>query len=430
MPSPKNNSQSSLDSTNLRKNFVWNVIGSTAWAFTSLFFMMIATRLNNIDDAGIFSFAFSLGVTFLTIGTYSGRTFQVTDKNHKTNDSDYFYLKLATSFTMLVVGLVFCLLRGYSGQKFIVIMFLVFARALEALSECAYAVIQKKDRLFQVGRSMFMKALGSLAGFFALDYLTHSLTLSCAMIILANLLLLVCYDLPKAFKTGFHFEKFRVNRVWYLLKIGFFTFGFSFLNLYLINAARYALDSAASDSAQTIYGIIAMPATMLSLIGQYLIQPFLTSFKKFFATDAKQFQNLVVKLCLALSGIGLFCLLIAWLLGIPVLELLYAIDLDGNVGNLLCIIVGGVFCSLVLVISTALVTMRRTSDQFWIYCAVSLAALGFSHLLVAANGIVGACLSYMFSMILLFAVYVGVFYARLRQLKQNPAQEVRRAEQE
>lgn len=51
-------------SPNLRKNFTWNLVGSTAWAFVSLFYMMIVTRINGIDDAGIFSFAFSTASFF------------------------------------------------------------------------------------------------------------------------------------------------------------------------------------------------------------------------------------------------------------------------------------------------------------------------------------------------------------------------------
>lgn len=429
MPTPKNN-PSGIDSTNLRKNFIWNTIGSTIACFSSLIYMMIVTRLNGIDDAGIFSFAFSLAATFLVIGTYSGRTFQVTDKNKKTTDSDYFYMKAATCTAMLVVGLSFCLIRGYSGDKFIIIMSLIIFRALEAVAESIFAVIQKKDRLYQVGRSMLIKSLCSLIGFFMVDYFTRNITLACTMVIVGHLLPMIFYDLPRLAATGFKFGKFDASKVCYLLKIGFFTFGFTFLNLYVINAARYALDSTTSDSAQTIYGIIAMPATVLSLIGQYILQPFLTSFKKLFSTDAVKFQNLVVKLCLVLLGVGIFCVVAAWLLGIPVLELLYAIDLDGNLLGLVLIIIGGVFNAFVLVISTALVTMRRTSDQFWIFSVVSLIMLGLSHMFVGRWGIFGAYLSYMVSMILLFAMCTGVFAYRMRGLKQNFAEEVKRAAQE
>lgn len=427
MSNVKNPNSSGLISTNLRKNFIWNTLGSTAFSFISLFFMMTVTRLNGIDDAGIFSFAFSTATVFLVIGNYSGRTFQVTDKNHKTTDSDYFSLKFVTCAAMLIVGIIFCLVRGYSGDKILIIILLTSFRALEAMSESIYAVIQKQNRLYQVGQSMFIKAILSLVGFILLDYLTRSIALSCTIIIIAHVLTIVFFDLPRLAKTGFHFDGFKLRKVRYILKIGFFTFGFTLLNIYLINAARYALDSIADNSSQTIYGIIAMPATVLGLIGQYLIQPFLTNFKKFFATDAFKFQNLVIKLCLFILGAGAICLVAAWLLGIPVLELLYAIELDGNLTNLLLIIVGGISSALTLVISTALVTMRRTGAQFWIYCIASVIALATSRFLVASYGVFGACLSYMFSMILLFIMYLGVFWYHLSALKRNPTQEVKRA---
>lgn len=430
MSSATNPNPSGLVATNLRRNFLWNMVGSTASAFISLFLMMTVTRLNGIDDAGIFSFAFSTAMIFYVIGIYSGRTFQVTDKNHKTTDSDYFSLKFITCAAMLIVGIIFCLVRGYSSDKILIIMLLTSFRALEAVSESIYAVIQKQNRLYQVGQSMFIKATLSLVGFILLDYLTRNIILSCAIIIIAHSLTIIFFDLPRLAKTGFHLERFNLQKVQYLLKIGFFTFGFTLLNLYIINAARYAIDSSASDSDQTIYGIIAMPATMLSLVGQYLIQPFLTNLKKFFATNVRSFQNLVIKLCFAVLGIGAICLIAAWLLGIPVLELLYAIELNGNLLGLILIIIGGIFNTLVLVISTALVTMRRTGAQFWIYCIVSVAALIISHLLVASSGVFGACLSYMLSMILLFIMYTSVFCYHLRALKRNPTQEVTHAAHE
>ncbi len=263
MSKPKSPDAPQLISTNLHKNFIWNTIGSTASAFISLFLMMVVTRLNGIDDAGVFSFAFSTAALFLVIGTYSGRTFQVTDKNKKTTDSDYFYLKFATCFAMFVVGVTFCLIRGYSSDKFLVIMLLTGFRILEALAECVYAVVQKKNRLYQAGQSMLIKAVFSLIGFIIVDYLTRSIALACIAIVVVYILVIVFFDLPRLMRTGFYFEKFKPKRVIYLLKIGFFTFGFTLLNFYVINAARYAIDSSASDSAQTIYGIIAIPATVL-----------------------------------------------------------------------------------------------------------------------------------------------------------------------
>ena len=38
---------------NLKKNTIWNIIGTGINAFASLFFMIIATRINDVYEAGI-----------------------------------------------------------------------------------------------------------------------------------------------------------------------------------------------------------------------------------------------------------------------------------------------------------------------------------------------------------------------------------------
>ena len=63
---------------NLKKNFILNSIGSTIYAFTSLFFLIIVTRINDINEAGIFTFAFSNACLLQVICTYSVLSFQVT----------------------------------------------------------------------------------------------------------------------------------------------------------------------------------------------------------------------------------------------------------------------------------------------------------------------------------------------------------------
>ena len=70
---------------NTRKNTIWNIIGTTINAFSSLFFMIIVTRVNGVFDAGIFTFAFSTATMFNIIGVYAGRIYQVTDNDNNTN---------------------------------------------------------------------------------------------------------------------------------------------------------------------------------------------------------------------------------------------------------------------------------------------------------------------------------------------------------
>ncbi len=50
---------------NTKKNVIWNMIGTTANAFNSLFFMIIVTRINGLKDSGIFYTCFFIGLFVL-----------------------------------------------------------------------------------------------------------------------------------------------------------------------------------------------------------------------------------------------------------------------------------------------------------------------------------------------------------------------------
>ena len=91
----------------LKKNFIWNSLGSTIYSFTSLFFMIIVTRINGVNEAGIFTFAFANACFLQVIGTYAGRTYQVTENNKNITDNDYVYNRIISSVFMILIGILF-----------------------------------------------------------------------------------------------------------------------------------------------------------------------------------------------------------------------------------------------------------------------------------------------------------------------------------
>ena len=108
-----------------RKNFIWNTIGSTFNSFTSLLFMVILTRINGIDQSGVFTFCFSLACLLQIIGTYSGRTYQVSNKDKSISDSDFIYSRFFTTLVMLVIGILYCFVRGYNFEKCTILLLLI-----------------------------------------------------------------------------------------------------------------------------------------------------------------------------------------------------------------------------------------------------------------------------------------------------------------
>ena len=77
-------------------------MGSGISSFISLFFLIIVTRINGTDIAGVFTLTFATALMFYTLALYSGRTYQVTETDKKINDDDFIKHRLITSLLMIL----------------------------------------------------------------------------------------------------------------------------------------------------------------------------------------------------------------------------------------------------------------------------------------------------------------------------------------
>ena len=273
---------------NIKKGFIWNMIGSTTNAFLSLFLMIIVTRSNGLNQAGIFTFAFSLSCLLQVIGIYSGRAYQVTERNDEIVDSDFIIHKVITCLIMLLVSFIYLGFHHYSLSKNLIILSLVIYKLLEAFSEVYYGIIQKNGNLYQVGISLFLKSVLSIFLFAVIDVFTNNLLLSIIIMIVIQVLVLVGYDIRNANKFLVK-KKGEKSCLFLIMKSGASIFIVTLLTQYIINAPKYAIDSFSTNEVQTIYGIIAMPATIIILISQFLIYPFLTKLTNLL--DQKRKEN-------------------------------------------------------------------------------------------------------------------------------------------
>ncbi len=406
--------------SNDKKNFIWNSIGSTVNSLTSLFFMIIVTRLNGIDSAGVFTFAFSFAIFAQVIGNYFGRSYQVTNIDDDIKDSDFVYSRIFTCILMALFSFAFVFFKNYTNYKVLIILLLVLFRMIESYGEVLYGIVQKGNNLYKVGISMFFKALFSVLLFFCFDYFWNNLYLAILSISLVNLLIIIFYDYKNVKKLGFSFYRFNKSSFRKILFDGFLIFLFTFLTQYVLNASKYSIDDLLTDSFQTIYGIIVMPATVMVLCAQFLVQPFLTRFAKYLKEKKfSNFSQLVFKLCLYVFIFGILATVFCYFFGIPILEFIYGLELHDYINSLLLIIGASTFFGISYVFSNVLITLRKNFIQVIIYGFVALVAFFLSNLFVRSYGVFGACLSYFISMFILAILYFVVCVYYLKRIVKN-----------
>lgn len=401
----------------MKKNIIWNAIGSTISSFSSLFFLIIVTRINGLDEAGIFTYSFSTACILYTIGVYYGRAYQVTE-NDNYSDTDYIYNRITTCILMLVAAVIFLLIKNYSGYKTTILFLLCLFKSVEAFSECIYAIIQKKNKLENVGKSMTLKTIIGLTIFIVSDLITKNIIISIFSIIFVNIIFVLFYDKKNAGKL--EISKFNKKTNEKLLKAGLYTFGFSLLSIYVINASKYAIDGRLSDDMQAIYGIIIMPATIMSLFSQFIIQPYLLNLKnRLKDNDFRGFINATIKIMTFMLIIGIIAIIGAYLIGLPVLEMVYGVSLKLYKLDFLIIMIGSLFYGYTVLMSLLLITMRKTFSQFIILLITSIIALFLSNYFVINYDLGGASIAYALIMFIEFIMYLIMMIYYFKKLKVN-----------
>ena len=389
------------------KNFIWNTIGTGFNAFNSLFFLVIVTRINGIETAGIFSIAYATATILYTLALYSGRLCQVTDIEEKIKDKDYIANRAITCWIMLIGAAGFLLIQQYSPFKTGVFALLAIFKGLEAFSDILYGIMQKNGILYKAGQSLTMKGVVGVVLFLIIDYFTKSLLLACLALVIINLVVLIVFDYLLIGKILID-KKSKVSKanVLSILKSEFFVFINSFAGIYILNAPKYAIDRFLTEDIQAIYGYIMMPATVMTLFTQFIVQPILGKLKELYEKkDFKAFNSVTFKIKLIVIAFGGFAVGAAYLLGPEFLGLIYGVELLDYRMNL-CVIIGSyIFYAISYVNLVTLTTIRHTFVQFVIYMISMVIAFIGSNILVKKFGIDGATFSCTITLAVQFLMY-------------------------
>ncbi|MBE6069770.1 MAG: hypothetical protein E7211_19070 [Clostridium lundense] len=211
-------------------------------------------------------------------------------------------------------------------------------------------------------------------------------------------------------------DEHKTLQVRQLLISCFPVFASAFLAYYIGNAPKYAIDSQLSDELQAIYGFISMPVFVIGLLNSFIFNPILFSLSCMWEErQLKKFRSSIVKQTVIVSGITVVCIAGAFVLGIPVLSILYNTDLAGYKAELLWLLVGGGLLGLSGVYTAILTIMRQQRNLMWGYLIIAIAALLASNPIVAKWGMMGAVMLYNVLMLALCGVFIMMIWAGVKK---------------
>lgn len=396
---------------NKKRDFIWNLIGTSINSFNSLFFMIVINHINLKSEAGVFTYAYSLICLFFILATFYNRVYQIS-KSDKFSSKDFILYRVLSSIFTVIIVFLFSIINGYNLFKLSVIMLICLFRMIEAISDAVYGVLQYKGYLYKSGISLSLKGIIGLIGFTLVDYFTKSITLALVSLIILNLAFFYFYDYKnvKEYLSG----KASFNNILLILKETLPIFIYSFLAMYVANICKYMLDYFDTEEAQNIFGIIFMPSTVIGLCSAYIVVPIITSLNDLLKSKKyKEFNMLVSKMMIILVGVGVVAIIGAYILGIPVLNVLYGMDLSNYKNLLLLVLVGATFYTLANVYSQVLVLLNVHKMQTLIYVVMSIVSTIICYFLISNYKLSGSVYSYVIFMFILLILYLILYFYTL-----------------
>ena len=396
---------------NKKRDFIWNLIGTSINSFNSLFFMIVINHINLKSEAGVFTYAYSLICLFFILATFYNRVYQIS-KSDKFSSKDFILYRVLSSILTVIIVFLFSIINGYNLFKLSVIMLICLFRMIEAISDAVYGVLQYKGYLYKSGISLSLKGIIGLIGFTLVDYFTKSITLALVSLIILNLAFFYFYDYKNV--KEYLSSKASFNNILLILKETLPIFIYSFLAMYVANICKYMLDYFDTEEAQNIFGIIFMPSTVIGLCSAYIVVPIITSLNDLLKSKKyKEFNKLVSKMMIILVGVGVVAIIAAYVLGIPVLNVLYGMDLSNYKNLLLLVLVGATFYTLANVYSQVLVLLNVHKMQTLIYVVMSIVSTLICYFLISSYKLSGSVYSYVIFMFILLILYLILYFYTL-----------------
>ena len=389
---------------NLSKNFIWNVIGTTFTSFSSFIILIIVTRINGLNDAGVFSLAFATASILYVFAVYSGRNCQITDIKGSISDKEYILFRGLSSLIAILIMVLYIFISNYNVNDIYILISIGLWKILEGFSDVLYAIFQKNNILYKSGISLALKSIIGIGFFILIDIFTNDLNLAFTCLYLVSFLIIIIYDFRHAKNYIYKNEKIRSFKLMEILKSEFWIFGNTFLVMFILNISKYVIDYYYSDRMQAIFAIIIIPASIIPLFSQFIIAPLVNKITNEYEKNKLiNINRIDLKINLCIFGLGLVVALIAYLVGIPILEIIFNQNLSEYKIAFVILLFSYIFYGMAQSKIIILTMFRKLKEQFIIHVLSSILIIVVSNILIKNFELIGTAYTYLIVMLFYFS---------------------------
>jgi len=364
----------------------------------------------------------------LYLGQYGLRRFQSSDINQKYSFAEYNAMRYITCGAMIIASLAYCvygiIFKDYGAEKFTVIFLICMLKVIQAYADVIHGHMQQRGRLDVATKASAIRYIAEMASYIIMLIITRNLVISTFVCIGVSIIVLMLTTMNAAVNYCDTLKPSITGKRFKLLAIeGFPLFASLFLNMYITNAPKYAIDAVLTDEMQAYYNLIFMPAFVIQLITHFIFNPIITTYAELWLAKKKEslekLIHLMRKQCVIIVGLMALGIAVALTIGIPILSFIFGVDLSDYKTELTVIMFGGGMLAYAFYFSTVLTVIRMQNILVVCYGAVAIAAKLLSNFFVARYELLGAAAMYAGLMVILAVALAIVTVYGVRKEKRG-----------
>lgn len=403
----------SMAPLSLRANFSWTFAGNMVYAACQWGVLVVLAKLGTTEMVGQFALGLAVCAPVIMLTNLQLRAVQATDARREYIFGNYLALRLIATAIGLIIIVGIVVVAGYRLDTTLVILAIAVAKAFEALSDVFHGLLQQRERMDRIAKSLMIKGPLSLAAFGLGVYLTGSVLWGVVGMAAVWVLVLVSYDvrsgaliLRASHAMGENAASDGQGEVsslqprgdintlarlaWLALPLGMVMMLIS-LNT---NIPRYFLERHHGEAALGIFAALAYVLVAGGKVMGALGRATTPRLAKYYASgDRTSFRKLLGKLLLIGALLGAVGVVLALLVGRPLLTLFYRPEYGEQVHVFVWIVIAAGIGYVASCLGYAMTAARHFSIQLPLFVLVAAASLGASFWLIPTYGLMGAALA-------------------------------------
>jgi O-antigen/teichoic acid export membrane protein len=374
----------------LRVNFAWTFVGNAVHAASQWMLLSLVAKLGDAHMLGEYALSFAIAMPAAMLSHMNLRAVLATDVERKHPFGDYLVVRAAASAAGLAAIAVVVFLSGYHGRLVAATLIIGFMMATESFSDLYHGLMQRRERMEQVARSMTVRGLMGVVALGATLYATRDLVWAVAALAASRVVMLLIYDRPLG-ERGETLGRSGRGAQLAILQSAIPLGAVLMLVSLTTNLPRYAIEQHLGTRELGAFAAVASAMTVGNTVVNAFGQAATPRLARLFSTrDLRAFRLLAGKLglmALALGGLGALGAAVA---GEWVLRIVYRPEYAAYASLLAVIMLVGTIVYTSIAFGYVLTAARLFGPQMPLLAVVAATCAAASYVLVPRIGLFGA----------------------------------------